>query len=923
MADTGAGWTPWVWAGLAFNLLFSTIFCFLSWATFTSFKRLTNDSTVPVGISREAWSWLFDGAAVSAFFALVVLILFACFSVYYMLLSRKPLSHPRKKYGKGVLVASSLFAALHVANIATHFLSFTPIMNAWVGTYKADFNRPLLVATWGFGYISAAALLIFTESEQSQPATADGVRGLRARGAHVSYEEVSQDFSVSGDSDGELQPSAKRRRLAYAAGDANEPVLAPLAPQEQLEEDAAWAVGFPAAEALAEERVMLPPNADEDLYAQTRNYVLTRWRQDVSRYVTEDAAVSAVRSGCRTYARAAWRFLNSHGFINFGVAPELIRRSLAAPAANGHVLVIGAGLAGLAAARQLRMFGHRVTVLEGHERPGGRVCTRRLEGGGQAAVAELGGSVITGIDGNPLAVLARQLHIPLYEIETEHVPIYMDDGTPADALLDNRVEMEHNAALDACDDLRDRMGGVAEYVSLASGYHTMCAKAAAARATAPARETAGSASPARGSGAEARLLLDWHCANLEFANAATLDALSMRSWDQDDPHEMLGAHVLLPGGNMRLVEALAEGLPVLYNSVVTDVAYSSGGVSVQTATHRFTGDAVVVTAPLGCLKAGDICFQPPLPEAKLAAIRNLGYGLLNKVALLFPTAFWGARDMFGRVAPSTRERGQFFLFYSTAGLSGGAVLVALVSGRAGVAFEQVMGWLRRTFGRQGINVPDPLQAVCSQWGADPLARGAYSSIGVGANGGADYDTMARPVAGRVFFAGEATTRRYPATMHGAFASGLRAAGCVAATLQRARDEAQAVAAAAAQAVRALKIAKALCQVFASAPPDVQFGAFSAMHAPSNNAEEPEKEALVRIDLGATRGGRTRSLPSFLVLPANDVARLRDLPGGDEARLAALAGPLGASVAGRSVPSLRVLQLAAAVLHARDVQGTWE
>lgn len=43
-----------------------------------------------------------------------------CFSIYYMLLSRKPLSHPRKKYGKGVLVATSLFTALHIANIATH-----------------------------------------------------------------------------------------------------------------------------------------------------------------------------------------------------------------------------------------------------------------------------------------------------------------------------------------------------------------------------------------------------------------------------------------------------------------------------------------------------------------------------------------------------------------------------------------------------------------------------------------------------------------------------------------------------------------------------------------------------------------------------------------------------------------------------------
>ena len=144
---------------------------------------------------------------------------------------------------------------------------------------------------------------------------------------------------------------------------------------------------------------------------------------------------------------------------------------------------------------------------------------------------------------------------------------------------------------------------------------------------------------------------------------------------------------------MRLVEALAEGLPVLYNSVVTDIAYSDAGVCVQTASHQLAGalshlalrktdadlfaatsfvlqcpctplqvrrvclydcseqgtglifarerfldpgDAVVVTIPLGCLKAGDLRFQPPLPDAKLAAIRNLGYGLLNKV-LLFDT----------------------------------------------------------------------------------------------------------------------------------------------------------------------------------------------------------------------------------------------------------------------------------------------
>lgn len=64
------------------------------------------------------------------------------------------------------------------------------------------------------------------------------------------------------------------------------------------------------------------------------------------RYLTEEAAVSSARAGCRINARIAWRFLNSHGYINFGVAPELIQRSLAAPTGNGHVIVVGAGLAG-------------------------------------------------------------------------------------------------------------------------------------------------------------------------------------------------------------------------------------------------------------------------------------------------------------------------------------------------------------------------------------------------------------------------------------------------------------------------------------------------------------------------------------------------------------------------------------------------
>ena len=71
-----------------------------------------------------------------------------------------------------------------------------------------------------------------------------------------------------------------------------------------------------------------------------------------------------------------------------------------------------------------------------------------------------------------------------------------------------------------------------------------------------------------------------------------------------------------------------------------------------------------------------------------------------------------------------------------------------------------------------------LQAVCTRWGKDPMACGSYSSVGVGSLGGEDYDIMAESIGDRLFFAGEHTTRKYPATMHGAFFTGLREVGLV-------------------------------------------------------------------------------------------------------------------------------------------------
>ena len=100
-------------------------------------------------------------------------------------------------------------------------------------------------------------------------------------------------------------------------------------------------------------------------------------------------------------------FLERHGYINFG-----IYKKVAAPTPNpsltkGKVIIIGAGIAGLTAAQQLKSFGMEVVVLEARDRVGGRIATFRKG----PYIADLGAMVVTGLGGNPITVLSKQVRL--------------------------------------------------------------------------------------------------------------------------------------------------------------------------------------------------------------------------------------------------------------------------------------------------------------------------------------------------------------------------------------------------------------------------------------------------------------------------------------------------------------------------------
>lgn len=129
------------------------------------------------------------------------------------------------------------------------------------------------------------------------------------------------------------------------------------------------------------------------------------------------------------------------------------------------------------------------------------------------------------------------------------------------------------------------------------------------------------------------------------------------------------------------------------------------------------------------------------------------------------------------------DRGRFYLIWNRTKQSGRPNLVALMAGSAAYSVEEtdndslvreITDRLTKIFSQ--VEVPQPSEVIVTRWKRDPFARGSYSFIGPETLA-EDYDVMARPV-GSIHFAGEATSRNYPATVHGAYLSGLRAASDV-------------------------------------------------------------------------------------------------------------------------------------------------
>ncbi|VFQ81911.1 unnamed protein product [Cuscuta campestris] len=484
------------------------------------------------------------------------------------------------------------------------------------------------------------------------------------------------------------------------------------------------------------------------------------------------------------------------------------------------VIVVGAGPAGLTAARHLQRLGYRVTVLEARSRIGGRVFTDRSS---LSVPVDVGASIITGVEADvaterrpdPSSIICAQLGLELTVLNSD-CPLYDSvTGEKVPAHLDEALEAEYNSLLDDMLLLVAQKGEHAEKMSLEDGLEYALKRRRLALSgrnymgnthnlhktvtDTPMQSASDVVCDTHCPKADVlspleRRVMNWHFANLEYGCAALLKEVSLPHWNQDDVYGGFGgAHCMIKGGYSTVVESLGKGLQIHLNHVVTDIVYDMEGsagsntlinkVKVSTSNgNEFSGDAVLITVPLGCLKAGSLNFTPPLPHWKSLSIQRLGFGVLNKVVLEFPEVFWDdSVDYFGATAEETDHRGQCFMFWNIKKTVGAPVLIALVVGKAAIDAQRISSSdhvnhalmvLRKLFGES--MVPDPVASVVTDWGRDPYSYGAYSYVAVGSSG-EDYDILGRPVGNCLFFAGEATCKEHPDTVGGAMMSGLREA----------------------------------------------------------------------------------------------------------------------------------------------------
>jgi monoamine oxidase len=457
------------------------------------------------------------------------------------------------------------------------------------------------------------------------------------------------------------------------------------------------------------------------------------------------------------------------------------------------VLIIGAGAAGLAAARDLAVAGRKVVVLEARDRIGGRIFTYKDPS--ETIPIELGAEFVHG-KSPELWQVAKRAHLELYEISRRH--LYFENGqlseSPSfraaieslnDSMKASGVDQSLKDFLATLPDDEETQRAKAMVVRYVEGFHAARIDRIGIHGLIKANEGADSIA-----GDRAFRFLDGYSALAQALRA----------------------------------EAESHGAKIRLNTTVKEVLWSDDRVEVVcgagSGKSSFAGSRAIITLPLGVLQTSrgqpaEVRFTPELPDKKQRAIEHLQMGHVLRIALSFRERFWETLKIWDQEVEPVKFADAGFVHYSELPLPTwwtqlpirAPVLVGWVAGpkadgisRGGPSHDvdqkpesnsghlphtggealgslvrdQAIHSLAKLFGLSHEYIRARLMAVYfHDWQDDPFSRGAYAYVPV--DGLDDQIALSQPVGGTLFFAGEATSIGHIGTVHGAIMSGQRAA----------------------------------------------------------------------------------------------------------------------------------------------------
>lgn len=413
------------------------------------------------------------------------------------------------------------------------------------------------------------------------------------------------------------------------------------------------------------------------------------------------------------------------------------------------VIVIGAGISGLAAAKKLNENGFNVVVLESQNKVGGRLKTNRSLG----IAFDEGASWIHGIDGNPITSLAEQAGMNTFETIDENRKSYDLGGISRSATSYNDAEDELYTILDSM---------------MTSG-----------NATQSFQTVFNNLYPDKVNDRLWKFLLSTYVT----FDCGDLDQLSSLLYNEGEQYE--GVEKIATNGYDRIANFLADGITIQLNQKVTRIDYSLEKIAITHNNRNSIADYVLVTVPLGVLKANAIQFIPSLPSAKQTAIQKIGMNCVNKFLLTWETAFWDDVQYIS-YTPETQDKFNYFVNVKKFHPNVNALMTFAYAdyGRLtesmsdAEVMNEIMAHMRDIYGN---TIPNPVSMLRTKWQTNEHTFGAYSYTSVETEMH-HFDDLAEEINDKLFFAGEHTNADYFSTVHGAYLSGLREADKIIALL---------------------------------------------------------------------------------------------------------------------------------------------